>query len=92
MATADSRRRHGADDMRPHYEIRSLRGAVRGKYAARYAAGPHVVRLAPEVAAAFPSDTAVNATLRQCLCDTAGGRSAGYRRISCCKFSSLIVQ
>lgn len=72
MATADSRRRRRADDMRPHYEIRSLQGAVRGKYAARYAAGPHVVRLAPEVATAFPSDTAVNAALRQCLCDAAG--------------------
>lgn len=72
MATADSPRRRRADDMRPHYDIRSLKGAVRGKYAARYAAGPHVVRLAPDVATAFPSDTAVNAALRRCLCDTAG--------------------
>jgi hypothetical protein len=72
MATADSRRRRRADDMRPHYDIRSLQGAVRGKYAARYAAGPHVVRLAPDVATAFPSDTAVNNALRRCLCDSAG--------------------
>ena len=72
MATADSRRRRHADDMRPHYDIRSLQGAVRGKYAARYAAGPHVVRLAPDVATAFPSDTAVNGALRRCLCDAAG--------------------
>lgn len=72
MATADSRRSRHADDMRPHYDIRSLKGAVRGKYAARFAAGPHVVRLAPDVATAFPSDTAVNAALRRCLCDTAG--------------------
>lgn len=57
--------------MRPHYDIRSLKGAVRGKYTARYAAGPHVVRLAPDVATAFRSDTAVNAALRRCLCDTA---------------------
>lgn len=72
MATADGRRRRHADVMRPHYDVRSLKGAVRGKYAGRYAAGPRVVRLAPDIAAAFPSDTAVNAALRRCLCDSAG--------------------
>ncbi len=63
--------------MRPHYDIRSLKGALRGKYAARYAAGPYLVRLAPDFATAFPSDTAVNAALRRCLCAAAGGTDKG---------------
>lgn len=50
--------------------------------AARYAAGPHVVRLAPDVATAFPSDTAVNAALRRCLCDAAGRPVRGVDRWS----------
>ena len=38
---------------------------VRGKYYARYQAGlPRVVRLDPDVAAAFPSEAAVNTALR----------------------------
>ena len=69
---ADSRRGLRVDEMRPHYDLSSLKGVVRGKYAARYAAGPHVVRLAPDVAPAFRSDVAVNAALRRYLHDTAG--------------------
>jgi hypothetical protein len=72
MATADSRRKPQPDEMRPHYDISSLRGAVRGKYAARYAAGPHVVRLAPDVAAAFKSDRDVNSALRRYLQEASG--------------------
>jgi hypothetical protein len=79
MATADSRRRQPTDDMRSHYDIHSLKGAVRGKYAARYAAGPNVVRLAPDVAPSFKSDTDVNAALRRYLRATAG---AGSRQLS----------
>lgn len=75
MATANSRHTSHDDEMRPHYDISSLRGKVRGKYAAHYAAGPHVVRLAPDVAAAFKSDTAVNAALRHYLQDTLGRSS-----------------
>lgn len=73
MATADRRRRQPADEMRSHYNLSTLRGAVRGKYAARYASGPHVVRLAPDVAQAFASDTEVNSILRHVLCE------AGHR-------------
>ncbi len=41
-----------------------LKGAVRGKYAARYKAGTNIVLLDPDVAAAFPDAKAVNAALR----------------------------
>jgi hypothetical protein len=39
-------------------------GGVRGKYAARYAAGTNVVVLSPEVAEVFPDSMAVNEALR----------------------------
>lgn len=39
-------------------------GGVRGKYAARYAAGTNLVALSPDVAEVFPDSTAVNEALR----------------------------
>lgn len=44
-----------------------IRRGVRGKYAARYAAGTNVIVLDPDVAAAFPTPEAVNAALRALL-------------------------
>lgn len=44
-----------------------MKGGVRGKYAARYRAGTNLVLLDPEVAQAFPTDAAVNQTLRAVL-------------------------
>jgi len=66
------------DDMRPEYDFR---GAVRGKYAARYPQGSLVVTLAPDVAAAYPSATAANDALRELIRggkkpSSRGGRSA----------------
>lgn len=52
------------DEILPEYDFR---GAVRGKYAARYAEGTNVVLLDPDVAAAFPDSAAVNAALRALL-------------------------
>lgn len=58
------------DDLLPEYDLTQLRGGVRGKYHARYHAGPpRVVRLDPDVAAAFPTEAAVNAALREYLRD-----------------------
>ncbi len=37
---------------------------MRGKYAERYQAGTNVVLLAPDVAEAFPTESAVNEALR----------------------------
>ena len=55
------------DGLRPEYDCRSLRGVVRGKYAARYRERLRVVRLADDVAAAFADEAAVNAALREYL-------------------------
>ena len=49
-------------DMRSEYDFS---GGVRGKYAARYAAGSNVVVLDPDVAAKFPTSEAVNDALRE---------------------------
>ncbi len=51
------------DDLLPEYDLSQLRGGVRGKYHARYQAGP-LIRLDPDVATAFPTAVAVNAALR----------------------------
>ena len=47
--------------MRPEYDFS---GGVRGKHAARFAAGTNVVLLDPDVAAEFPTAADVNETLR----------------------------
>ncbi len=49
------------DDLLPQY---SLKGAKRNPYAARLAGTATIVRLEPDVAAAFPDAAAVNAALR----------------------------
>jgi hypothetical protein len=54
------------NDIQPEYDLSQLKGGVRGKYFARYQANPpRVVRLDPDVAAAFPTDAAVNEALRK---------------------------
>ncbi len=57
----------GADELRPEYDFRAIKGVVRGKYAARYAERLRVVRLAEDVAAEFADEDAVNAALREYL-------------------------
>ena len=52
---------HDPDEMRDYYDFS---GAVRGKYAERYAEGVNIVRLDPDVAAVFPDDVSVNEALR----------------------------
>jgi hypothetical protein len=52
------------DELRPEYDASLLKGGVRGKYAARYREGTNLVRLAPDVARAFPDDESVNEALR----------------------------
>jgi hypothetical protein len=48
-------------ELREEYDFS---GGVRGKYAARYAAGTNLVRLDPDVAKVFPDSAAVNKALR----------------------------
>ncbi len=53
--------RKTGDTMRPEYDFSK---GVRGKYAARFAAGTNVVILDPDVADLFPTSAAVNDALR----------------------------
>ncbi|MYB92680.1 hypothetical protein F4054_20105 [Candidatus Poribacteria bacterium] len=52
------------DELRPEYDETLLKNGIRGKYAKQYAAGTNIVRLDPDIAAAFPSEEAVNEALR----------------------------
>lgn len=56
-----------ANDMLPEYDFGSMKGGVRGKYAAQYRAGTNLVLLDPDLAEAFPTDAAVNQALRAVL-------------------------
>jgi hypothetical protein len=55
------------DDLRPEYDFSRLEGEVRGKYAEQYKRGTNLVLLSPDVAAHFPDDRSVNATLRRVI-------------------------
>ena len=54
------------DELRDEYDFtqEQLCGAVRGKYAERYARGTNLVLLDPDVAEVFPDAAAVNQALR----------------------------
>jgi len=65
------------DDLKPEYDFASMKGGVRGKYAARLRKGSHLLLLEPEVAAAFPSAEAVNEALRGILNTTKAVRGKG---------------
>lgn len=67
MATSPEQTGPVDDELRPDYDFRSLRGVVRGKYAARYRERLRVVRLADDVAAAFSDEAEVNDALREYL-------------------------
>ncbi len=54
-----------------------MKGGVRGKYVARLRKGSNIVVLEPEIAAAFPSDAAVNEALRGVLNTTKAVRLIG---------------
>jgi hypothetical protein len=52
------------DDLRPEYDLSTLKGGVRGKYYKQAAAGSNLVLLEPDVARAFPDSSSVNRALR----------------------------
>jgi hypothetical protein len=60
------KKRTGMDDeLRSEYDLSELlKEGVRGKYANRYREGTNLVLLAPDVAAVFPDEEAVNEALR----------------------------
>jgi len=55
------------DELRSEYDFAQIEGGVRGKYIDQYRAGTNLVRLAPDVAAAFPDEEAVNSALRMLI-------------------------
>jgi hypothetical protein len=69
--------RPNRDDLRPEYDFASMKGGVRGKYVARLRKGSNLALLEPEIAAAFPSDDAVNEALRGVLNTTRAVRGKG---------------
>ena len=71
-----SRKREG---LRKEYDLKALKGGVRGKYHRRYAEGTNLVLLDADVADAFPSAKAVNDALRA-LVDVASRRVRLPRR------------
>lgn len=52
------------DELREEYDLSTMEGAVRGKYAQRYGEGSNLIVLAPDVLEAFPNADAVNEALR----------------------------
>ncbi|BAU11133.1 hypothetical protein LEP3755_16260 [Leptolyngbya sp. NIES-3755] len=52
------------DELRPEYDFSQFAGGVRGKYVERYQTGTNLVLLEPDIAQAFPNETAVNEALR----------------------------
>ena len=53
------------DELRPEYDMPLLlKDGVRGKYVTQAAEGTNIVLLEPDVAAAFPTEEAVNQALR----------------------------
>jgi hypothetical protein len=61
MKKRNKSKARNSDQMRPEYDFSK---GVRGKHAARYAAGSNVVVLAPDVASQFQTADDVNETLR----------------------------
>ncbi len=55
------------DEMRPEYRSADLGPGVRGKYLKSYNEGTNLVLLSPDVAAAFPTEKAVNDALRSLI-------------------------
>ena len=55
------------DELRAEYDETTLAHGARGKFVQRLAQGSNVVRLDPDVAAAFPTEEAVNEALRLLL-------------------------
>jgi hypothetical protein len=67
-----------SDDLRPEYDLASLKGVQRGKYYERAMAGTNLILLEPDVARAFPDSDSVNRALR--LLRDVAKRSSRQRR------------
>ena len=67
----DETKTGAANELRSEYgdaELKQLlTSGVRGKYVERFRQGTNLVKLAPDIAAAFPTEDAVNEALRKLL-------------------------
>ena len=52
------------DELRPEYDLSTLKGGVRGKYALKYKEGTNLILLDPDVAEVFKDNESVNEALR----------------------------
>ena len=52
------------DTIRPEYNLRGLKGGIRGKYYSRSKAASNIVVIDPELATIFPNSDSVNEALR----------------------------
>ena len=55
------------DELQAEYDFSQMKGGVKGKYVEQYRTGTNLVRLAPDVAQAFPDEAAVNEALRMLM-------------------------
>jgi uncharacterized DUF497 family protein len=67
------------NDLRPEYDLSSLKGRMRGKYYGAAMAGTNLVLIEPELAGVFPDTESVNRALRF-LVQTAGAAGAPVSR------------
>jgi len=56
-----------SEELRPEYRREGIGPGVRGKYFESYQKGTNLVLLSPDVAKAFPTEEAVNDTLRSLI-------------------------
>ncbi len=52
------------DELRPEYDLSTLKGGIRGKYAEKYKEGTNLILLEPDVAEVFKDNVSVNDALR----------------------------
>ena len=55
------------EELRSEYDFSTMKGGVKGKYAAQYRKGSNLVLLAPDVAEVFRDNASVNKTLRSLI-------------------------
>ena len=69
----------GVDDLRPEYDLGTLKGRVQGKYYARATVGTTMVLLEPDIAEAFSDGASVNRALRSYLRTSRGKLPNNYQ-------------
>lgn len=69
------------DELRPEYDLRTLKGGVKGKYYRQAQAGTNLVLVDPDLAEIFPDADSVNRALRV-LRDAANLTAKPSRRIT----------